>query len=226
MKIFVLLTGMVLSFLAAAADTELWWHIGNLNSKVSSLTNDIEALRNDIHNLPRPKNFVIGEEYSGGIIFWLDSTHQHGLIVAKKDAATNIQWRNGAGFKVTNAGANGIGGGKTNTAIIIAQQTIDNKSGNFAALAAANFKVEQDGETPCTATVLKNCFSDWYLPSAYELALLYKNAAKFLGTPADYYWSSTETSITTALLQDWSTGELIETSKASTIGHVRPVKSF
>ena len=175
----------------------------------------------------------IGELYHGGIIFWLDETSEHGLIVSKLDInkGQGIQWRNGAsGNKVTNARADGIGAGENNTNIIIAQQTIDQQTGNFAALIAVKYRVQEDGETPCPSPDLLSatCYGAWYLPSAHELALIRNNLSQqgLVHFAPDYYWSSTEANATTAWMQNFATGELIANKKDSTLGQVRAVSRF
>ena len=175
----------------------------------------------------------IGEEYNGRIVFWVDETGQHGLIASKVDLNNNqgIQWRNGeSGNKVTNACADGIYAGESNTKLITAQQTIDNQSGIFAALLAANYRVLVDGITPCPipASESSPCYGSWYLPSAYELTLLHNNLQQqgISAFAPDYYWSFTETNVGNAWLQNFSTGELTASGKSSTLGHVRAVSRF
>jgi Protein of unknown function (DUF1566) len=179
------------------------------------------------------KTHQLGENYQGGLIFWLDETGQHGLIASKFDLNDNqgIQWRNGdSGNKITNAYSDGIGAGASNTRLIIAQQTPDNQSGSFAALVAARFSVLEDGETPCNTPASPNttCYGDWYLPSIYELTLLkirlqLRGIVNFV---PDFYWSSTEADVANAWLQNFSTGEIVRSDKASTLGHVRAVRKF
>lgn len=60
----------------------------------------------------------IGQIYSGGIIFYIDSTRQHGLVAAKTDQHSGIQWYNGK-FVVTGATNKMIGSGQENTNKII-----------------------------------------------------------------------------------------------------------
>lgn len=175
----------------------------------------------------------IGDLYHGGIIFWLDETGDHGLVVSKTDInkGQGIQWRNGAsGNKVTNARADGIGAGEMNTNIIISQQTIDQQSGSYAALLAVKYRIQEDGETPCTSPKILHaaCYGSWYLPSAYELALIRKNISQqgFMSFAPDFYWSSTEDSATTAWMQNFATGELMANKKDSTLGQVRAVSRF
>ncbi|MBA2711022.1 MAG: DUF1566 domain-containing protein [Tatlockia sp.] len=174
----------------------------------------------------------IGEDYRGGVVFYVDANGQHGLIASKVDMnSEGIQWRNGAsGNKVTNARGDGIGAGITNTRLIIAQQTIDNQKGVFAALMASNFQVMEDGLTPCITPVSAAliCYGGWYLPSAFELQLMYKNLY-LTGLSAfipDFYWSSTEASVANAWLLHFGTGEIIASSKSNTVGRVRAISQF
>ena len=129
--------------------------------------------------------YTIGQSYGGGTIFYLDSTQQHGLVAATSDASTSIQWFNG-GYVATNALDTSIGGGKANTTAIINVQS----SGSYAASIASQ-----------TA----NGFSDWYLPSKKELALMYTNLhAKGLGGfVGNYYWTSSEYNANQAWAQDF-----------------------
>lgn len=175
----------------------------------------------------------IGDDYRGGLVFWVDETGQHGLVASKIDLNNNqgVQWRNGdSGNKVTNARSDGIYSGESNTKLIIAQQTSDNQTGTFAALIAANFRVLSDGETPCPTPIPINstCYGGWYLPSAFELTLLHHNLHQqgISSFAPDYYWSSTESSVGKAWLQNFATGELTVNGKSSTLGHVRAVSRF
>lgn len=196
-------------------------------NKINQLQQIIDALK--ANQIAR---HYIGEEYRGGLVFYVDKTGQHGLIASKVDVNhQGIQWRNGAsGNKVTNARGDGVGAGETNTRVIISQQTIDNQKGTFAALQAANFQVLSDGVTPCKTPVLSGelCYGGWYLPSAYELQLLNKNLhLNNLSTFApEFYWSSTEHTVSEAWLMQFATGELISSNKSSTTGRVRAISKF
>ncbi|UOA08962.1 hypothetical protein [Methylobacter sp. S3L5C] len=152
---------------------------------------------------------VIGETYQGGIVFWVDDDGQHGLIAAKRDQSAGIQWCNGID-RVTGATGDGIGAGVMNTAIIVATQIGDSKPGNFAAKVAADYRVQDDGVTPCDyfGSFIETCYGDWYLPSMKELNLLY--AAKMnqvVGGFSDMgYWSSTEFEYNSAWRQFFTIG--------------------
>lgn len=198
--------------------------------QIAVLQNDVAALKNqpDTNTSHHP-----GELYRGGIVFWVDDIGQHGLIASVNDLNNQqgIQWRNGnAGNKITNARGDGLYAGETNTRLIIAQQTIDNQNGQFAALIAANYQVLADGITPCKTPVNEGqiCYGGWYLPSAFELQLLHKNLQGNNQTffAPEFYWSSTEASVSNAWLQNFGSGEILSSSKSSTLGRVRAISRF
>ncbi|NLJ81724.1 MAG: DUF1566 domain-containing protein, partial [Bacteroidales bacterium] len=150
---------------------------------------------------------TIGQAYQGGIIFWLDSTGQHGLIAAIADQDTGVQWYNGT-FAITNAVRDGVYSGQYNTERIIANQG----AGNYAAQICANY---QGGG-----------YGDWYLPSKYELNLLYLQRATVGGfTNSVVYWTSNEYDSNHALGQLFGYGYQDPSSKVS-MGYVRAIRAF
>ncbi|MCF8255734.1 MAG: DUF1566 domain-containing protein [Bacteroidia bacterium] len=151
-------------------------------------------------------SLAIGDSYQGGIIFWLDATGQHGLIAATADQSTGIQWYNGT-YTVTNAVRDGIGAGMYNTERIIANQS----TGSYAAQLCANY---QGGG-----------YGDWYLPSKYELNLLYLQKTAVGGFASAYYWSSTEGNNYNAWWQYFDGGGQGIYLKTST-DRVRAVRAF
>ena len=176
---------------------------------------------------------TIGELYQGGIVFYVDVDGQHGLIAARADqnGGALIQWSNGTN-KVTNAGGDGLYAGAMNTALIIAQQTADNPTGNFAAKMAADYSVQENGVDACTIadgfthpSKYETCYGDWYLPSRVELDLLYGQKAVVGGFGNIQYWSSTEASSDTVWYQKFSSGYKGTTSKYSMFP-VRPIRAF
>jgi hypothetical protein len=159
----------------------------------------------------------------GGIIFWLNSDGTHGLIAAKVDQGTSINWSTlTASTVVSGASGDGIGGGFMNTTLIISREAALvpplGAIGSFAARACGTYTIQSDGTTPCTTPGAdqEQCYSDWYLPSKFELNQLYlrgpAGACPNLGGFANVlYWSSTEGSgllsgILTAWAQNFSTG--------------------
>lgn len=131
-------------------------------------------------------NFTIGQTYGGGKIFYVDGTGQHGLIVSPEDLSTGIMWDQL--FSVS-TGATGVavGDGKVNTLIITA--TLGNNR-SYAASLCQNF---YNG----------GGFTDWFLPSFYELNQMFlkRNA---IGVTQGIYWSSSEIDQDNAWAVDFS----------------------
>jgi len=122
----------------------------------------------------------IGDSYGGGIVFYVYDGGQHGLIAATADQSASIRWYAGT-FTHTVAYADGVGAGKANTAIIIANQGYGDGA-TYAARICNEYSVTVGGVT----------YGDWYLPSKYELNLLYQQKSIVGGFASAYYWSSTE----------------------------------
>jgi hypothetical protein len=124
---------------------------------------------------------AIGQTYQGGIIFYLDASGCHGLISAPTNQSTGSQWYNGS-YTNTTAFASCVGCGDGNTSMIVYNQG----AGSYAAKLC--FDLSLGG------------YSDWYLPSKYELNLMYLNIGQgnalglgnVGGFSPDFYWSSTE----------------------------------
>jgi hypothetical protein len=55
---------------------------------------------------------------------------------------------------------------------------------------------------------------DWYLPSQYELAVLYQNSSVIGGFQSAYYWSSSENAANSAWFQRFSIGSQNFNSKS------------
>ena len=132
----------------------------------------------------------IGDTYQGGIIFYLDASGCHGLIAAPTDQSAGIQWYNGS-YTNTTAFGSCVGCGDGNTSAIVYSQG----AGSYAA------KICYD--------LFLGGYSDWYLPSKYELNLMYENIGQGnalglgnVGGFADFnYWSSTENDTNNAWFQ-------------------------
>ena len=155
---------------------------------------------------------AIGDSYQGGIIFWLDATGQHGLIAATTDQSTGIQWYNGSSTN-TEAHGDGVYAGKMNTMLIIANQ--GSNSNDYAAGVCANYSVTVGGVT----------YGDWYLPSKYELNLLYLQKTAVGGFASAYYWSSTEDRYGYAWSQHFDYGTQYYFGKEETL-YVRAIRAF
>lgn len=199
--------------------------IANQATINTALKNDIAKLQEAIGKLTAKK---IGDHFGGGIIFYVDTTGQHGLIASLSDHWSDqsffIQWFNGIN-KVTGATGDGVGAGATNTAIIVAAQSNDTPGGNFAAKIAADFSVQEDGLTACTGAVDEICHGGWYLPSKHELNLLYQQKDVVGGFAVGNYWSSTEFDANDAWYQHFSLSDQSYVPKPNAFS-VRAVRAF
>ena len=150
----------------------------------------------------------IGERFGGGIVFYVYDNGKHGLISATSDQATFVRWGT---TTAVNAVRDGINAGMANTERII---LVQGSAGDYAAQIAANY---QGGG-----------FGDWYLPSKYELNLLFQKKA-FVGLfPGFTYWSSNESGNDNAWGQDFSDiwGAQFYTNRTQKHSSVRAIRSF
>jgi len=178
----------------------------NLNISGTGTADDPYVITERIH--------YVGENSGGGIVFYVYDKGRHGLIAAPSDQDQGIEWYNGI-KRYTNTTGDGLGAGEMNTALIIAQQTSDNPMSNFAAKVCADYSVTSDGVS----------YGDWYLPSKYELALLYLEKDIVGNLKGEYYWSSTEFSSISAWAQNFSTGAQTNLNKSLPYS-VRAVRAF
>lgn len=151
----------------------------------------------------------IGEQYGGGIIFWVDKESEHGLIAASEDLSQNTPWFDGR-YIATYAIRDGIFSGKDNTAQIIRKLS-------FSKNAAAITQSYRGGE-----------LTDWYLPSRYELNLLYQQRMMVGGFADNIYWSSTELNQNPLLgvcVQNFENGDQFVSLKEN-IASIRAIRSF
>ena len=156
---------------------------------------------------------TIGESYGGGIVFYVYDGGQHGLIAATADQSTAIRWYGGT-YTNTRARGDGIGAGLKNTAIIIANQgSVDGAA--FAATVCNEYSVTVAGTT----------YGDWYLPSKYELNLLYLQKTVVGGFASNFYWSSTEIDLDYAWYQNFFLGYQSNDFKWNS-NYVRAVRAF
>jgi len=68
-------------------------------------------------------------------------------------------------------------------------------------------------------------YGDWYLPSKYELNLLYLQKAVVGGFADYYYWSCTEYTSSSAWYENFTNGSQSSQNKYVSY-YVRPVRAF
>jgi len=130
----------------------------------------------------------VGELYGGGVVFWVDHTGSHGLIVSMVDLSAGMPWSN---ITSTLIGTTNDWDGASNTSAITGQSGHTNSAA----------KLCEDYTNTDYGT---GVYSDWYLPSIAELNHLWNNfyeVQKALTndgnagtTPLsqNVYWSSSE----------------------------------
>ena len=158
---------------------------------------------------------AIGESFGGGIVFFTYDGGQHGLIAATVDQGSidGVTWFAGTNT-TTLAKADGLGAGKTNTGLIIASQGIGDGT-DYAAKVCNEYTVTVAGVT----------YADWYLPSNYELDLLYQQKTVVGGFASSYYWSSGEKSSTYGWTKRFTSGIGGSSNKGAMLP-VRAVRAF
>jgi hypothetical protein len=162
--------------------------------------------------------YSIGDVVNGGVVFWLDSTGQHGLVVAFSDVPTSVEWGcydtdlpnvPNVPYNGGNPAGSGaeIGDGYNNTNDIL-----------------------QDCPDAPAAIAARSLGAQWFLPSAKELNQMYINKTTLEGVSgftafSGYYWSSTENGSNNAWEQYFNSGNQNNSIKSIT-GDVRAVRAF
>jgi len=163
--------------------------LGNYVSQLSGLTtnttyyvrafgqNDLSINYGNQISFTTSSQLSIGSSYQGGIVVQIDGSGIHGKIASLPAPIGSYSW---GCFGIAVSGADGvaIGTGVQNTLDIAASGCSTNSVGRF-----------------CNDLVL-NGYSDWYLPSKDELALLIPNRTILPQFNYHQYFSSSEISAT------------------------------
>ncbi len=149
--------------------------------------------------------FYVGASYGGGVIFYIDSTGQHGLISATSDLSSTGSWCD-APFPIGGT-STALGTGQANTTAIV-----NGCGGSGIAASMCN-------------DLVKNGFDDWFLPSKDELNLMYLLKTEIGGFDSVPYWSSSEDFIDFSWCQYFNDGTQTTTMKHDML-NIRPVRAF
>jgi hypothetical protein len=155
------------------------------------------------------KTFKIGDAAFGGIVIWVDESGQHGLVAATVDQSISTQWWTGTYVHLNKVRTDGIGTGLNNSEVII---TALGNATNYAAKYCANY--------------LGGGYGDWYLPSKYELNLVYLQKPLLGVFASGAYWSSTESNANQAWVQSFDDGSQSPGYDKGGFWAVRAVRKF
>jgi len=157
---------------------------------------------------PLEDGISVGDVYSGGIVFYVDLTGEHGLVCADVNQDGG-PW-GCSGIALTGANGTGVGSGLQNTVNIVTECT------------------EQHTAASICYNLILYGYDDWYLPSENELLLmrtnLYYNGISAFDDGG--YWSSSQVNSGTATVIFFTpTPEQWGTDKSSS-RKVRAIRSF
>ena len=152
-------------------------------------------------------SIAIGQNYQGGVVFYLDNTGEHGLVVAAQDE-DSAAW-GCPGTLITGADGTIIGTGAQNTTNIVGQCP------SPGVLTAAGI---------CD-TLNLNAYSDWFLPSYLELQQLYQQRRAVGGTFSAIYWTSSQDDANNAYAINFTVLNEGPIAK-NTVAHVRAIRAF
>jgi len=156
--------------------------------------------------------YLVGMLAEGGIVFYVDESGEHGLVTAMEDLEVYYAW-GCSGIGIDGADGTAIGTGY--------QNTLDIVSGCSETPIAASEALAYESEG----------YSDWYLPSKYELLEMYSTIGNggpegnIGGFDSGLYWSSSETGNNHAWPVDFNNGSTDANGKHGTT-RVRAVRSF
>lgn len=151
----------------------------------------------------------IGESFGGGIVFFVYSKGEHGLIAALEDQDKGLRWFGGSDLNTSD----GVGSGLKNTDIIVNYKGVP-PDATFAAKLCKEYTVTVDGKK----------YDDWYLPSKLELSLMYVRRNLIGGFSYNYYWSSTVYKNDITWFQDFGNGR--QDVNISMPNAVRAIRAF
>jgi hypothetical protein len=163
----------------------------------------------------------VGDFFGGGIIAYIYkpsdlgyvAEETHGFILAPSDQS-NGQW--GCAGSTIGGTSSDIGTGKANSNLIVSGCTTPGIAARI-----------------CQNLSLSN-YSDWYLPSAFELQQIYNNRniikSKTLNIggfnfPSSYFWSSSEQTGIYSFILNFGNGNIYLSSKSEN-NNVRAIRAF
>lgn len=161
--------------------------------------------QNEVFTTLEPAGPYLGKNHAGGVVFHVDGTGEHGLVVAASDQGSYPWGCQGTSIPTGTA----VGTGATNTAAIVASC---GESSTAARVADA---------------LVLNGYDDWFLPSGDELGLIYTNLyAQGLGAWSGGYWSSSQSDASDSVRQAFDSWGGVIWDRKSRSNPVRAVRAF
>lgn len=211
-----------------------WFYNGSAWVELASVYTAGQGINitNNVISTTSACGLSIGDTHQGGIIFYLDETGCSGLICGTSDLVSsapgapfpfgtpNVTWQEGVNTRTEgDQSCVGCGDGNTNHIYI---DLVTAQGGVFHSAAQMCYQHASGG------------YSDWYLPSKWELNLMYKNIgpgnALGLGNIGNFlafaYWSSTENGINSAFAKSFANGLTFSNGKQTSNALVRPIRAF
>jgi hypothetical protein len=155
------------------------WYVNDIpEDNFISLQEENASLQAELDSINAPPMYQVGDFNEGGLVFYVDETGEHGLVAALVDLG-GFAW-GCYGMSIPDADGIALGTGLGNTIAIVA----DCSETNTAAYKCLNATIEG--------------YSDWYLPSVYELSEMWGNIGPGSTTlnqgnfSPGVYWSSSE----------------------------------
>lgn len=154
------------------------------------------------------QQYHIGQQFGGGIIFYIDDSRIHGLIAAPSNQSDAAPW--GCSNTTIGGTSTDIGTGQANTTLIVNKCSTDGTAARI-----------------CDNLFL-NGYGDWFLPSKDELNQMNLQQEMIGGLTSGFYWSSSESTYNASLfahLQAFSSGSQY-TGRKYDLYFVRAIRAF
>jgi hypothetical protein len=229
--VFTIIVAFLMTVKANAGNNNLA-SIDYVQSQITILLNYVNS---QISNIPVTPTYTIGQHALGGIVFYVDSSGAHGLVAANSQFAPDPfapgqTWDGGLSSNIGNITVNstgsGVGAGAMNTSLSVGVQSAYAADNNvslsgMAAQYCVDFSVQDDGLTACSnpGSVGESCYSDFYLPSLYELNQMFlRNSVLniYPNNPNEaFFWSSTEDNSTSPRTNAWRINFSVQSAQIS-----------
>ena len=192
--------------------------IGASGQSGTSGTNGVQGTAGATGSTGAVTTYSVGQALGGGIVYSVDTTGTHGLIVSCQyaDPSTGSAWL--ANYEwVSNVTSSGIGAGFANSVRIAAVEQLTTNSILIAAQLALQASYTANGSActlpqgtmnPNVSTSSQPCFSNYYLPSLQEAQILSgvsttidglssNPCATYAALGSTIIWTSNEVSVAT-----------------------------